>query len=430
MKKIAWIIGAALLVLLSSCSDEDYLNAIPRNSKALVSIDMTRMDNSSALMSDFADCGVDFASRVFLFETADGDFGFCARLGDEAKLSEWLDAKVSAGECEGVVERRDIHFALYHKSWLMGYADHTLMILGPVVASQQASVQMQIATYMKQDARRGISQSRIYERLDSIGSPVCMVAQTAVLPEKLIAPFTLGAPADVDASQVWVAAQLDAADGLLHIKGETFSFNKRIDTALKNSAKTFRPLEGRFNQTVANGSLLTILMNAKGEQLLPMIQQNKGLKALMAGVNSAIDMNSILRSVDGDLFFSVGAISDTSLRMSMGAQVGSPELLKDSAEWRRNAPAGFWLRTQKGSGGEMAFFCGNDTKTDTPTASGPKTMSSLLDALKGQGLCMVLRLDAIDDELAEVASSFLKPLFGDISVVVYTMQGSQESSDK
>ena len=146
MKKIAWIIGAALLVLLSSCSDEDYLNAIPRNSKALVSIDMTRMDNQSALMSDFADCGVDFASRVFLFETADGDFGLCARLGDEAKLSEWLDAKVSAGECEGVVERRDIHFALYHKSWLMGYADHTLMILGPVVASQQASVQMQIAT--------------------------------------------------------------------------------------------------------------------------------------------------------------------------------------------------------------------------------------------------------------------------------------------
>ncbi|MCR4853193.1 MAG: DUF4836 family protein [Prevotella sp.] len=429
MKKIAWIIGAALLVLLSSCSDDDYLNAIPRNSKALISIDVNEMEAQPTLLTDFADCGVDLGSKVYLFETVDGDFGLCAHLDDEAKFSEWIQTKVSSGECESVTERRGIHFAFYHKAWLMGYLDNTLMILGPVVAAQQANVQMQMATYLKQDAKRGIRESRIYERLDSIEAPVRMVAQTAALPEKMVAPFTLGSPADVDASQVWVAARVNAADGILHIVGETFSFNKRIDAALKASANTFRPLEGRFSQSVSNGSLLTILMNADGEQLLPMIQQNKGLKVLMAGVNTAIDMDNILRSVDGDLCFSISALSESSMRMSMGAQVGSTDFWKDSVEWRKSAPSDFKFHMRKGSGGKHSeFFCGNDPKTDlsaTSTAS-----NALSSSLKDQCLCMVLQLNAIDDDLADTASSFLKPLFGDVSVVLYTMQSAQAIQDK
>ena len=146
MKKIVWIIGLSLTLVLCSCSNEDYLNAIPRNSIALISIDVNRMESSSTLLSEFDGCGIDLDTKVFLFETTEGSFGLCARIEDADALSNWLKKKSEQGECEQVIERKGISFALYHRAWQMGFNDNTLLVLGPIIATQQSQSQLQIAT--------------------------------------------------------------------------------------------------------------------------------------------------------------------------------------------------------------------------------------------------------------------------------------------
>lgn len=82
---------AVVLGLLSSCSGTDYLNAIPKKSTALISVDMQQMasgksdeDKAGMLKSllhveDASKCGIDISEKIFLFESADGNLGLCAK---------------------------------------------------------------------------------------------------------------------------------------------------------------------------------------------------------------------------------------------------------------------------------------------------------------------------------------------------------------
>ena len=93
---------AVVLGLLSSCSGTDYLNAIPKKSTALISVDMQQMasgksdeDKAGMLKSllhveDASKCGIDISEKIFLFESADGNLGLCAKVSDEGDVEDWL----------------------------------------------------------------------------------------------------------------------------------------------------------------------------------------------------------------------------------------------------------------------------------------------------------------------------------------------------
>ena len=75
-----WLMLPLLLLSLAACSGDDYLNAIPSESKALMSIDASRLmeENGADGKADVlrkvlgidhvADCGIDFSAKVFLFD--------------------------------------------------------------------------------------------------------------------------------------------------------------------------------------------------------------------------------------------------------------------------------------------------------------------------------------------------------------------------
>lgn len=375
MKKIVWIICITFVGLFSSCSDNDYVNVIPRNSIALISFDASQTTPSASLLSELDSCGVDLQSKVYFFETSDGMLGLCAKMDDVGKMVSWLKTKVNSGDCEQLMERSDINYAFYKHAWQIGYNESMVLILGPIVATQQPQTQMQIANYFHQDESRSIRASRMFQRLDSIGGSVSMVAQTVALPERYVAPFTLGAPPDADPSEIFIAAQLTADDRILHIKGNTFSFNKRLEKALRTAKPTFRPLGAQLAEKLCADDEIAILMNAKGQALMPLLHQDKALKALMAGMNLTIDIDSILRSVDGDMLFRFGK-------------------------------------------GKAEFLCGKELEA---LSSNPESLP-FVRLTSNKRLCMVLRLTALGDEAAITAASFLQPLFGNINTIVYTTE--------
>lgn len=53
-----------------------------------------------------------------------------------------------------------------------------------------------------------------------------------------------------------------------------------------------------------------MFLNVKGEEFLPLLQSNPSFQAMLAGANMAIDLDNILRSVDGDLFFAADGFTD------------------------------------------------------------------------------------------------------------------------
>lgn len=445
---------AAFAILCSSCSGSDYVNAIPKSSTALISIDMQKMaeanpaaDKASVLKSllhveDVSECGIDVSEKLYLFESADGTLGLCAKVSDEGDLKDWLDKMAREQKlCQPVTERKGFHFSVLKDSWLVGFSDQSLLVMGPVVADAQSELQRQMVKYLKADEDHGVQSSRLFNTLDSLSSPMAMVAQAQALPEKFVAPFTLGAPKGADASQIVIAADMEINKGMLRIKGKTFSYNPSINAALEKAHQNYRPIKGKYVKSMPGDAMAGIFMNVKGEQFLPMMQSNQGIQQLLMGINAAVDMDNIIRSVDGDMAIVMPSFSDSDLKMTLAAQLAHSHWLADVGYWKESCPKGssiadwgknaYYFSDGKtsfyfGVTDDMQFYSGSDELLATYAVkeSNHPLSADIRKEIVGQKLAMVINLahSASGNDALSAVTSLLNPLFGNLNSVVYTLK--------
>lgn len=454
-KSMAQMVLAGLAIVSSSmglvsCSG-DYIDAIPDGSRALISIDLQAEDTPKGHQADVLksvlsiddpdDCGIDLQEKLYLFVAPDGNLGLCAKVADEGDLSSWVAAKAKAGDCGEVQTYRDCHFAVFGDSWMLGYGKNALLIMGPVVASGQPALRQTMAKYLTQDSDHGVRNSLLFHRLDSIDSPMALVAQAQALPDRFIAPFTLGAPKDADASQVVIAASMHMAEGVLDIRGETFSFNPRVDKALKEARQVYRPITGRYAATMPADAGAGMFLNVDGRKFLPLMRTNKGLQALLAGVNQAIDMDNIMRSVDGDMAVILPTLGDANAQVMMGAKLGNSLWTGDVDYWKQSVPEGgriadwgdkAWFYTDGhtsfyfGVSPDQQFYAGSGELMAQYAirASNHPISESLQKHIKGQRLVLILNLGNGSGQPTALSavSGLLRPLFGQLNAIVYTLK--------
>lgn len=454
MKKTRFfIIASLMIVLMSACSDNDYLNAIPSKSTAVISIDMSRLNgqeqeqNQEHILKtmlhvdDVSKCGLDVKEKVYLFETIDGNLGLCAKVADEGDVSNWLSQLSQQRISSTVTERKGFHFAVLKDSWLVGFSSKALLVMGPVVAEAQAEMQRQMVRYLNADEDAGIKSSKLFAQLDSIDSPMAMVAQAVALPEKFVAPFTLGAPKDADASQIVIAAGMDVEDGVLKIAGRTFSFNPSINQALVKSQQVFRPIQGDYVQSMPDDAMAGIFMNVAGSRFLPLVQSNQGLQTLLMGINASIDMDNILRSVDGDMSIVLPTLGADHMQMMMAARLSHAKWLSDVDYWKQSCPKGSTIGNWKlnafcyssgktcfyfGVTDDKQFFSGNDevSAESSIRPSSHPISKRVQNMIRGEKMVMVINLEKSGGggSAMQAVTGLLSPLFGQLTAVVYTLK--------
>lgn len=454
MKKTRFfIIASLMIVLMSACSDNDYLNAIPSKSTAVISIDMSRLNgqeqeqNQEHILKtmlhvdDVSKCGLDVKEKVYLFETIDGNLGLCAKVADEGDVSNWLSELSQQRICSTVTERKGFHFAVLKDSWLVGFSSKALLVMGPVVAEAQAEMQRQMVRYLNADEDAGIKSSKLFAQLDSIDSPMAIVAQAVALPEKFVAPFTLGAPKDADASQIVIAAGMDVEDGVLKIAGRTFSFNPSINQALVKSQQVFRPIQGDYVQSMPDDAMAGIFMNVAGSRFLPLVQSNQGLQTLLMGINASIDMDNILRSVDGDMSIVLPTLGADHMQMMMAARLSHAKWLSDVDYWKQSCPKGSTIGNWKsnafcyssgktcfyfGVTDDKQFFSGNDevSAESSIRPSSHPISKRVQNMIRGEKMVMVINLEKSGGggSVMQAVTGLLSPLFWQLTAVVYTLK--------
>lgn len=451
MKKIVvgpLIVFAAVLVLslFSSCSDEDYLDAIPDNCTALLALDAQTLLSDGApdavkdmfKLDDAASSGIDLSAKFYLFETVEGDIGLAAKLADSKEFGDWLGKLSQNGTCKSVSTYKDYKFTVIKDSWVAGFSDETLVVLGPSLPVRQAETRQRIARMLGQESGDGIKKTRMFAKLDSINAPVAIVAQAAALPDRFAAPFMLGAPKDADASQVVIAAGLSSSDaGCIIVSGETFSFNNSMDKELKASREVFRPISGGMTANMPADAALGVFMNVDGERFISLMHSNKTFQTLLAGANMAIDMDKIIKSIDGDALVVMPRLGTDTLKLRMCAMLKSKDFLNDVDYWKKSCPAGSKIVDQGkdaycyvgggmeyhfGVSGNMLFYMG-DTNQDAKavlSASANPLPAVVRGRITGRRLAMVLNLGAIvaDDSFG----SFVEALTGGANTLIYIVE--------
>ena len=348
MKYIYRFLVVASLLLLFSCSNDDYLNVLPRESVAIASIDVQRFSSSGdeAIINLLNDAwgvnikeakGIDLSSKAYVYETPDGTLGFVARVNDADELTDLFTSLAESGKCTKPEERRGNMFVTVNDSWLVGYSDDAMIVIGPITLMQRNATEQKMQRMFANKENQGAKESRLFQRLDSLESPVALVAQVSALPEQIVLPFTIGAPKEADASQIILTATMGQEDGIMVIRGNTSSFNKNIDKKLKKNEQVLQPITDDMFGGLSPSDIGFLFMNANGEELLKVLQQNVAFQALLAGANTAVDMDNIIRSVKGDMVFS---LSDIKGDFDFRARLGKKDFLKDIGYWKSSCPSG------------------------------------------------------------------------------------------
>lgn len=441
-----------LVFALLSCSGDDYLNAVPENSTAVVSIDLKRlagtgMESSGAdklkslfQVDDVEDCGIDLSEKLYLFETVEGNLGLVAKVSDRDDLDSWLEKMSASGFCKKTFKRKDCLFTVIKGSWVAGFTSDALMIIGPVLPAGQAEVCRRITEYLGQDEEMGIKSSPLSAKLDSITSPIAIVAQAAALPEKFVAPFTIGAPKDADASQVMIAAGVEVNKGFLEITGQPFSFNANIDKSLNDAYGVFRPITDRYLECMPGDAFLGAFMNVEGSRFITLLHDNKAFQALLTGVNMAIDMDKIIKSIDGDMAVVMPVYGGDGPSVSLAAKLGNKDFLGDVGYWKQSCPAGSSITDAGkdaycytgggisycfGVSGDMQYYSGRNPEEALKSISKASVTlpQDLRAAIKGGKLCFVVNLKALESaDGSGLLHGILSPVFGNVGYILYNVK--------
>ena len=147
-------------------------------------------------------------------------------------------------------------------------------------------------------------------------------------------PFTIGMPKDADASQVMLALTMSIEGDIVDMHGATFLFNEQVNKALKETSGSFKPITEKYVNTLENDVVAALFLNAEGEKLLELLRSNPSSQLLLAGVNTTIDMDNILRCVDGDFMLMLPSLQVHRPEISMGAQLKATPFLNDVGYWK------------------------------------------------------------------------------------------------
>lgn len=430
------------VAVLAACSNKDYINTIPSESTALISVDLAKMtgvNNNFVLktlfkVSSYGDCGVDVSRKIYFFECADGNMGLCASVDNASNLRSSL---AKAG-CE-VVSKRGYDFAMVNGSWLAGFSDDALLVMGPVTAAAAPELQNRMARYLSQSEDNGIAAMPLFAKLDSLSSPMAMVAQAHALPDQFVTPFMLGVPKDADASQVMIAAEMSVKSGVMFVDGSTFSFNRKIDKAIREAYTVYRPIAGRYLSAMPSDAVMGLFVNVDGNKFIELMRSNRSLQAMLAGINAAIDMDNIIKSVDGDMAVITPKYLDDRLSMSMAAELAHSGWLSDVDYWKQSVPQGGRIidwkeNAYKYTDGKTTFCFGVSADKQFYSGSSPEDAMALLgqsetpiskalqQKVKGQKMALVINIGALTGGNASAVASVLSPVFGNFKTIVYTQK--------
>ena len=172
---------------------------------------------------------------------------------------------------------------------------------------------------------------------------------------------------------------------------------------MDESSKVFRPLKGVYDK-MGEEHLFAVLMNVNGNQLLPLMQQNKSLQALLAGMNAAVDMDNIIRSVDGEMAL---MLKNGNMDMTMRAQLGKRDFIKDIAYWKSSCPPGSRIVDQ---GKDKWLYESGDVQFLFEVTSDNEFIGQLTHQQKG------------GEDIVKSALEMIRPFTGELKSIVYRIE--------
>ncbi len=370
MKQKYLLLLVLVLAVFTSCSKNDYLNVIPKDATLVASVNVANLaekaelSGSSAVesvnkyiglvfngeakskienyVSDPREIGVDFSSPIYMFATPSQCFCLTMRVGSKSKVDDFVNLLVEQGLCGKPVERDDMMTGTLLDEVEFAYDDNTFLFLYSYGDGGSAIRKQFVAQLFAQDKDDSFVSTEHFDIMDDDKKDMVMYSNLAGLPNETAMMYKQLLPNGVRISDVEMVASLTFEDGKAVYDVEMNGVTEKAKKTIEEWNKNFRKIEGRYIDSPSKDFLVWGCFGVEGNWFFEGLKNNSEFKQILYIVERAIDIEQIIRSIDGDLAFVIpssfvtGESDNSVVDFIATAKVKKTKFLDDVDYWKRS----------------------------------------------------------------------------------------------
>ncbi len=272
-----------------------------------------KKEKASKLVMNLEDLveGVNLAKPVYAFATQDEFSGIALNVKDVKRLLKAAALFNYASE-----EQNGYHWIANSNS-IGCIDDDKMLIVGPVAEEQQDALRDEMMSLMKQ-ARQEVP------ALNEMKQNGFLRLNTTL--DKLPKEASFSLPANINLSD----ARLNAALG---IGKKDITLSAALQSPQPLMDKVMQPIRGNLSGMGPAEPVFWLCTSMKGENLLQLLRSQPQLRTALLGLNMAVDVDMMLKAIDGDISIVVPRLDLKNPDVLLMATLSNTDFLQNADDW-------------------------------------------------------------------------------------------------
>lgn len=338
-----------LTVLISACSQKsEYTNVIPQDANFVMTIrvkslaekagisdetnetarqklkDMLKSGLSTSgfqqiekIVEKPEESGIDADAPIYLFSSPTLPYiAFVSKVSNKSDLQTLLETFEKEKLCSPIEKAGNYTYTEIGKQALLAFNASTLLCVAYNHTSQPENINQTIASLFKQDAKKSICSTPIFEKLQKSKGDVSLFFSPTNIPEtyRKLAGSVL--PRSYNPNDLSILSNLSFENGKVQLECEYITQNADTKKAIEKYSNAMRPIRNTFLAYFPQSTLALFSMGINGDKLYEALQKNEEFQPLFSSPQSG-NIKQIFNALQGDLTIGLTGIS----------YYGSPEFL-------------------------------------------------------------------------------------------------------
>ncbi|MCR5313326.1 MAG: DUF4836 family protein [Bacteroidaceae bacterium] len=366
----------AVFALLTSCSKSDYKNVIPKEALCVVSVNIAEMakkgdfssssfhkmaedvisqksldQNMNSVKDIFKDpekMGIDFTEPIYMFVVSNQFVCMTMKVHDEGDVDGFVDELKSQGKVSGVKEKDGLKRGLILDGISYAYNDAILLLVGSLDGSSVKTVNNVIDKFMTlKDDEMFINADEYSKFAENESSDMSafidyrkVFSAYLATTDKSVLTSVLKDGMLSNALDVNIYAKVNFLDGKAEMNTESVCTSEKSKKIYAEFGDNLHKIEGRYMNLFNENAYTYGCAGINGKYILDYMKKNKSALLLLLG--RYIDVEQIIRQVNGDIAFNVQNVQLLNLMLGSKAgeftfkcHVSDTKFMNDVPDWQK-----------------------------------------------------------------------------------------------
>lgn len=353
-----------MVASLCSCSKTDYQNVVPANATFVAKVDVKSMAEKGdfahskaigvlkgglalvvsgkdmkqvkAYIDDPMAIGLDLSMPAYAFMVGNEYAGLTMKVNDEDAVKDFLLLLHKQHLATKPVERHELMCGTLLDELFYSYDGKTFLLLASMGEGGGSRLEPMAQQLMNQKEEDSFVGTDAYDKMEDAGKDIVWYSNLAALPADVASHVLEVLPKSVKKSDIELMTSVNFEAGAAVMQAKVWGKTDKAQQLIEEANANLHKMEGRYVGKASDDMLAWLGMGVKGEWLLQKLKEDKSMKEQLIMLERAIDIEQMLKAVDGDVAVEVsaGALKGHDDDYIAYAQLKNTDFLQDVNDWK------------------------------------------------------------------------------------------------